>query len=160
MGESNRFSIRTATLIDADGILNCLHSAFHEFRSSYTTDAFLDTVLTPKTVRERLEAMHVLIAVDEAGQVVGTIACQVVGKDEGHIRGMGVLPGWRGTGVAAQLLRTTESHLQQSECTRVSLDTTAPLRRAIRFYGTNGFRPSGKVRDFFGMPLFEYVKTL
>jgi len=98
MGESNRFSIRTATatLIDADGTLNCLHSAFHEFRSGYTADAFLDTVLTPETVRERLEAIHVLIAVDEAGQVVCTIACQVVGQGEGHIRGMGVLPGWRG----------------------------------------------------------------
>jgi ribosomal protein S18 acetylase RimI-like enzyme len=160
MGESERFSIRTATLIDADGILNCLHSAFDEFRGSYTSDAFLDTVLTPETVRVRLEAMHVFIAVDDVGRVVGTIACQVIDKDEGHIRGMGVLPGWRGTGVAVQLLRTTESHLRQSECTRVSLDTTAPLRRAVRFYETNGFRPSGKIRNFFGTSLFEYVKTL
>jgi len=54
MGESDRFSIRTATPIDADGILNCLHLAFHEFRTSYTTKAFRDTVLTPETVRERL----------------------------------------------------------------------------------------------------------
>src|ERR1700730_1452989 len=155
MGESNRFSIRKATLIYANGILNCLHSAFHEFRSSYTTAAFLDTVLTPETVRKRLEAMHVFVAVDEADQVVGTIACQVVGKNEGHVRGMAVLPGWQGTGVAGQLLRTAESHLRQSECTRVSLDTAALLRRAIRFYETNGFRPSGKVTDFFGMQLFE-----
>ena len=50
-------------------------------------------VLTPETVRERLGAMHVTIAVDEAGQVVDTIACQVVGKNEGHIRGMAVIPG-------------------------------------------------------------------
>ena len=160
MVESNRFSIRKARLTDADGILNCLHSAFQEFRSSYTTDAFLDTVLTLETLRERLKAMHLFIAVDEADQVIGTIACQVVGKDEGHIRGMGVLPGWRGTGVAAQLLRTAESHLRHSGCMRVSLDTTAPLRRAIHFYERNGFRPSGRVTDFFDMPLFEYVKTL
>src|SRR6266567_5166412 len=104
MVESNRFSIRKATLTDADGILNCLHSAFQEFRSSYTTAAFLDTVLTPETARKRLETMHVFIAVDEGNQVIGTIACQVLGKDEGHIRGIGVLPGWQGTGVAAQLL--------------------------------------------------------
>jgi N-acetylglutamate synthase-like GNAT family acetyltransferase len=159
MGESNQFSIRTATLIDADGILNCLHSAFQEFRGSYTTAAFLDTVLTPETARERLEAMHVFIAVDEADQVIGTIACEAVGQDAGHIRGMAVLPRWQGTGAALQLLRTAESRLRQSECTRVSLDTTAPLRRAIRFYERNGFRPSGRVTDFFGMPLFEYVKT-
>lgn len=159
MVESNRLSIRTATATDADGILKCLHSAFQEFRSSYTTGAFLDTVLTPETIRKRLEAMHVFVAVNDADQVVGTIAFQVVDKDEGHIRGMAVMPGWQGTGVAAQLLRTAESHLQQSDCGRVALDTTAPLRRAIRFYERNGFRPSGKVTDFFGMPLFEYVKT-
>lgn len=159
MVESNRFSIRKATLTDADGILNCLHSAFQEFRGSYTTAAFLDTVLMPETVRARLVAMHVFIAVGEANQVIGTIACQVACKDEGHIRGMGVLPGWQGTCVAAQLLRTAESHLRQSECTLVSLDTTAPLRRAIRFYERNGFRPSGRVTGFFGMPLFEYIKT-
>ena len=43
---------------------------------------------------------------------------------------------------------------------RVSLDTTEPLRRAVRFYERHGFRPSGRVSDFFGMPLFEYVKEL
>lgn len=157
MAESNRLSIRTAMLTDADGILKCLHSAFHELRSTYTAPAFLDTVLTQETIRRRLEAMHVFVAVNDADQVVGTIACQVVDNDEGHIRGMGVMPGWQGTGVAAQFLRTAESDLQQSGCTRVALDTTAPLRKAIRFYGRNGFRPSGKFTDSFG---FEYVKTL
>ena len=159
MVESNRFSIRKATLTDADGILNCLQSAFQEFRTSYTTAAFLDTVLMPETVRARLQEMHVSIAVDEANQVIGTIACQVAPKDEGHIRGMGVLSGWQGTRVAAQLLRSAESHLRQSKCTRVTLDTTAPLRRAIRFYERNGFHPSGRVTDFFGMQLFEYIRT-
>ncbi len=33
-------------------------------------------------------------------------------------------------------------------------------KRAIRFYERNGFRPSGKIKDFFAMPLFEYVKIL
>ena len=55
MAESNRLSIRTATLTDADGILKCLHSAFQEFRSSYATAAFLDTVLTQETIRKRFE---------------------------------------------------------------------------------------------------------
>src|SRR5262249_44750371 len=45
-------------------------------------------------------------------------------------------------------------------CGRVRLDTTRHLGRAIRFYETHGFRASGRVSDFFGMELFEYVKTL
>jgi len=42
----------------------------------------------------------------------------------------------------------------------VTLDTTRPLERAIRFYERCGYRATGVVRDFFGMPLFEYAKDL
>ena len=41
-----------------------------------------------------------------------------------------------------------------------SLDTTEPLERAMRFYERNGFRRSGVVRDFFGMPLIEYSQAI
>ena len=43
---------------------------------------------------------------------------------------------------------------------RQCLDTTEPLQRAVRFYLRHGFRASGRVTDFFGMPLFEYLKIL
>ena len=50
--------------------------------------------------------------------------------------------------------------LRARGCTRVSLDTTEPLRRAMGFYEAQGFRRTGRVRDFFGMPLHEYVRAL
>ena len=31
---------------------------------------------------------------------------------------------------------------------------------AIRFYERNGYVASGRVGDFFGMPLYEYLKPL
>ena len=34
------------------------------------------------------------------------------------------------------------------------------IERAIRFYVRNGFQSTGAVRDFFGMPFFEYAKDL
>ena len=34
------------------------------------------------------------------------------------------------------------------------------LPRAIAFYEKNGYRRSGHVSDFFGMPLIEYFKKL
>jgi len=104
--------------------------------------------------------MSVFVAVDEAGEVVGTIGRSVVNDDEGHIRGMAVDPRYQGSGVAVRLLEAVEAELRDRGCSRVSLDTTAPLERAVRFYERNGFRASGKVVDFFGMPLFEYVKRL
>jgi ribosomal protein S18 acetylase RimI-like enzyme len=70
------------------------------------------------------------------------------------------MPSWQGRGVGDRLLEAVEADLRRRECSIVSLDTTAPLQRAIRFYERNGYRASGRVSDFFGMPLFEYVKRL
>ena len=152
--------IRPARADDADGILRCLREAFAPYRSQYTPDAFADTVLDPQRLRARLDTAAVFVAVGEAGEVVGTIGAATAGGGEGHIRGMGVAPGYQGLGVAARLLDAVESELRARGCTVATLDTTEPLRRAVRFYERHGFRASGRVTDFFGMPIFEYVKRL
>jgi GNAT superfamily N-acetyltransferase len=103
--------------------------------------------------------MSVFVATDIAGQVVGTIACKVLDGDEGHLRGMAVRPGWQGSGLAKCLLETAEEELRRAGCKTVTLDTTEPLKRAVRFYAKNGYRPSGS-GCFFGMPLFEYRKSI
>ena len=158
-------AIRKAASIDSAGILACLRAAFEPYRDSYTPEAFIDTVLTPQTIEERFRSMCLFVAVSKSGEIVGTIGCQVVASEvgqekEGHIRGMAVLPGWQGSGVATQLLNAVESELRNQGCSRISLDTTQPLRQAMRFYEKNSFERSGRVTSFFGMPLFEYVKRL
>jgi len=152
-------SIREATSADACGILACLSAAFEAYRDSYTPAAFADTVLTPETMQRRFQGMTVFVATGKSGEIVGTIACSVVNAEEGHIRGMAVLPS-QGSGIAARLLAHAQSHLRTRNCKRLSLDTTAPLTRAIRFYERSGFFPSGKIQDFFGMPLYEYIKAI
>jgi ribosomal protein S18 acetylase RimI-like enzyme len=138
----------------------CLSAAFEVYRDSYTPAAFADTILTPETIQRRFQEMTVFVATEKSGEIVGTIACSVVHPEEGHIRGMAVLPASQGSGIAARLLARAEAHSRQRGCKRISLDTTAPLTRAIRFYESSGFSPSGKIQDFFGMPLYEYVKTI
>ena len=117
--------VRKAKDEDAPGILKCLREAFEEFRSRYTPQGFLDTVLTAETLRVRRETMNVFVAVNSANEVLGTIACGVVSPEEGHLRGMAVLPSIRGNGVAAQLLRQAEQEMLSRGCARVTLDTTA-----------------------------------
>jgi ribosomal protein S18 acetylase RimI-like enzyme len=111
-------------------------------------------------MQRRFQEMTVFIATEKSGEIVGTIACSVVHLEQGHIRGMAILPTAQGRGIAARLLAHAEAHFRKRNCKRISLDTTAPLTRAIRFYERSGFSPSGKVRDFFGMPLYEYVKII
>jgi ribosomal protein S18 acetylase RimI-like enzyme len=145
---------------DVSAVLECLREAFEPYRDSYTEGAFLDTVPPPEAVRKRLAAMCVFVATTPSGEVAGTVACNVVSPEEGHIRGMAVRTAWHGTGVATELIRSVEMELRERKCSRISLDTTVPLQRAMRFYEKNGFRKSGRITDFFGMQLIEYVKDL
>ena len=159
-GQHPVISIRRAADNDAPEILACLEAAFAPYRHLYIHKAYLDTVLTPETLRERLDIMQVFVALVPSSQIVGTIACNLLSPKEGHIRGMAVLPAWQGAGIAAQLLAHVEAEFRKQKCKRITLDTTEPLQRAMRFYEKLGFRRSGKIADFFGMPLFEYEKLL
>jgi len=154
------FTVRKATPADAAGILACLAEAFAPYRDKYTPAGFEDTVLTCATLDQRMQAMVILVAEDGKGTVVGTVACGLMSPVEGHLRGMAVRSGWQGAGVAQRLLGCAESDLQARGCSQITLDTTIPLERAMRFYERNGYCRSGKVRDFFGMPLIEYVKRI
>jgi GNAT superfamily N-acetyltransferase len=157
--EMNSLVIRQAQEADADAILRCLAAAFAPYREQYTPAAFADTVLDDSAIRERMRTMHILVAV-LADQIVGTVAASIQHEHEGHLRGMAILPQFRGTGIAAKLLSAVEDWLRAKGCSRVSLDTTLPLQAAINFYEKHGYSRSGRVTDFFGMPLLEYVKSL
>jgi N-acetylglutamate synthase-like GNAT family acetyltransferase len=154
------FLVRRATEHDLGGILECLRAAFEPYRLSYTPAAFHDTVPPLDALRERLAAMVVLVAVSSNGGVAGTVAGTMRDSTDGHLRGMAVDPVWQGSGVADELLAAIEKELRVSGCARVTLDTTEPLQKAVRFYTKHGYTPSGRVADFFGMPLYEYVKPL
>ena len=151
-------AIRSAGRDDAGAIAFCLREAFAPYRCAYTPLAFADTVPTVEQVLVRLEHMTVLVATAD-GNIVGTISATTNG-DQAHLRGMAVLPEWRGTGTAAKLLVAIENWLRARGSQEVTLDTTEPLKLAISFYEKHGYSRSGRVSDFFGMPLIEYSKRL
>ena len=152
------FFLRAGNAEDAPAILNCLAAAFEPYRTSYTPGAWLDTVLTSETLEHRFSTMTVFVVSSPGEGIVGTIAFSAAAAGEGHLRGMAVLPAWQGRGVAEALLECAETELRSSNCNRITLDTTEPLQQASRFYEKHGYRRSGKVTDFFGMRLHEYIK--
>lgn len=153
-------TVRLAKAADAGGILDCLRAAFDPYSARYTPDAFADTTLTPDALKRRLMTMAVAVACAGPGTIVGTVAWSLGALDGGHLRGMAVLPDCHGRGIGSALLLAAETELRIRGARRISLDTTAPLEAAIRFYTKHGFAPTGRVRDFFGMTLFEYDKSL
>ena len=153
------FEVRAAIEADRLGILKCLSEAFEPYRQQYTADAFADTVLNDDTLRARMHKMQVMVAIAN-GEVIGTIAGARREIASGHLRGMAILPQYKGTGIAARLLESMEAHLRTIGCTRVTLNTTQPLLAAMKFYERHGYCCSGRLSDFFGMPLIGYVKDL
>ena len=150
--------IRKAEFTDAEPIAGCLSASFARHRDEYTAGAYADTVRNSDGVLRRLQEMCLFVAISDE-EIVGTIGCMVNGS-EGHLRGMAVLPDWQGTGVALALLQSAEAELKKKGCGHITLDTTTPLIRAVQFYARNGYSASGRVTDFFGMPLYEYRKLL
>jgi GNAT superfamily N-acetyltransferase len=149
--------IRGADACEAPQITACLEAAFAPYRELYSPAAYADTVPDVGGMVRRICSMHVLVAV-VGDRVVGTIAGAFDEQGDGHLRGMAVLPQWQGLGVASQLLVAIEVYLWAQGCSQITLDTTLPLQRAIRFYESHGYRHSGVTNDFFGMPLYEYAK--
>lgn len=160
MSETARIRIRHASKADIESVRRCLAVAFAPYQASYTQAAFEDTVSTLSAMVGRFQEMRVLVAQNELGEIVGTIAHRIGRSGDGHLRGMAVDPQFQGSDIAALLLRSAEVELKALGCTRATLDTTQPLKRAIRFYRRHGYEATGRVSDFFGMPLFEYAKHL
>lgn len=152
--------VRRARTADGEAILGCLREAFAPYEQTYTAGAFADTVLTAASLQERMRRMTILVADDGRGAIRGTIAYEVRTGGEGHLRGMAVRAGEQGTGVAEALLVGAEEELRRRGCRRITLDTTTVLTRAIAFYERNGYRATGHIGDFFGMPLHEFAKVL
>jgi GNAT superfamily N-acetyltransferase len=146
--------------VDSAGVLACMASSFEPYRDRYTAQAFLDTVLTPASLAERFASMVIFVALDPAGAIMGTIGGQVLDAGEGHLRGMAVHPHWHAAGVGGELLSAVERHLREAGCSHITLGTVECLQRARHFYEKNGYRLSGRAKDFFGMQLEEHVKEL
>jgi len=152
--------IRIATEADVPEIVHCLHSAFAPYRRAYTPKACTATVLTQPMARRRLRSMTVWVAVGGDGRVVGTIAAKATGRHHGHLRGMAVLPGFQGKGIASALLASAIAHARKQGQRNVTLETTEPLERATLFYLRHGFRRTGRTRRWGGMRLVGFERTI
>ncbi len=157
---SKPLRIRAAERGDLPALLRCLAEAFGPYQGRYTVEAYRHTVLDEGLGLDRLASMRVLVAVDTGDRVVGTLSWTRRSPDTGHLRGMAVLPELHGAGVAQSLLDAALQELRDAGCRRVTLRTTDPLLRAVRFYERNGFRPSGTTADFHGMTVTERTRTL
>ena len=155
------YTIRRATIDDANGIQKVLLAAFKQYKSYYTQEAFSDTILEDEKVKERLNNMIVYVAVDNIGKIIATIGWQNIDNEEAHIRGMAVDPTRQGkNSPATSLLHRVETEAKFEGCKIITLDTTQVLLRAHKFYKKSGYKKTGKMTHWLEHIIYEFAKKL
>ena len=144
--------IRRATVADAAAIHRVLVAAFEPLRGRYTPAAFDATVLDTPRIEQRLTEGPIWVA-ESDGEVVGTFGIEV--SEEGHyLRGMGVSPAARGSGLGRRLVAMAVEYVDGRQPPRTWLYTTAFLDAAIALYEEAGFvRFDPEPPHFHGTPI-------
>ncbi|GAB2675396.1 GNAT family N-acetyltransferase [Thalassiella azotivora] len=130
-------------------------------------DDYLDVIADART---RARDAEVLVAVDGAGQLLGSVTftvppspwAELSGPGEAEFRMLGVAPGARGRGVGEALVRACVDRARALGATRLRLCTQPESLAAHRLYGRYGFTRD-PLRDWTPVPgidLLAYVLEL
>jgi putative acetyltransferase len=150
--------IRRAKQRDSSAIELLLRESFCEYEQAYTPEAFDITTPQKQEIEDRIKHWTVWVAL-RANAIVGTVSVRPEGQAL-HIRSMAVHPSMRGHGIGKLLLTQVEHFARTNHYTRLILNTTPFLRRAIRLYEGFGFGFTGTQRKWFGTPLNTMAKEL
>ena len=126
-----------------------LVAAGEAVRAAYAADGhaagpYLDVVADAWA---RARDAEVAVAVDDAGQVVGSVTFALPGSPwaevsragEAEFRMLGVLPSHRGTGIGAALLEWCVARAQTAGLERLVLSSASSMEAAHRLYLRRGF---------------------
>jgi putative acetyltransferase len=151
--------IREASKGDCEDVATLLRHAFASYEPLYTAGGFAATTPDATGVAARLHDGPVWLAIHD-GAIVGT-AGAVCQSGQCYVRGVAVLPKWRGCGIASSLMATVEHFALQNKACRMFLTTTPFLEDAIRLYARLGFERSERSPlDLYGTPLIGMTKSL
>lgn len=120
--------------------------------SSIYKDEFEITIGEDEILNEDLykyikEGGSFLIAVDEDGNLLGTIGGRIVNDETLEVKRMYVKKEYRGCGIAQELLNTLERFAEDNGFKYLVLGTYERMERAIGFYQKNLFVLENETED-------------
>jgi ribosomal protein S18 acetylase RimI-like enzyme len=112
----------------------------------------------------------VLVAIVE-GAIAGTVSIELdhhiepdwedpVGPDRAHLRMLGVDPEFRRRGVGRALVEASIDFARAHARSRLTLETTEPMRAAQAMYESMGFTPAGREEWEPGLTFLRYELPL
>ena len=161
MMEKLNLTIRPADISEIKNIHNLLLESFMPYKKYYTESAFNATVISTDEITKRIKNTEfcVLVALFK-NKITGTASLHQRNKKSLHINTMAVDPRYQNKGIGLQLLQYISDVAKQKNLQQLSLETSKPLEKAIKFYKKFGFKKTGKIRDYFGIEIFEMIKPL
>ena len=120
--------------------------------SSIYKDEFEITIGEDEILNEDLykyikEGGSFLIAIDEDGNLLGTIGGRIVNDETLEVKRMYVKKEYRGCGIAQELLNTLERFAEDNGFKYLVLGTYERMGRAIEFYKKNLFVLENETED-------------
>ena len=160
MKSENLYFIK-AQIHDIKEIHFVLLKAFEPYKINYTIDAFNATVLPQSEIKNRiLGKKYEIYVLEKNKKIIGTVSFYIKNKNQIHIRSMAVHPNNQKKGVGSFILKEIEEMAKEKNIKSISLDTSKPLKIAIKFYKKFGFRFTGVKHNFYGIEIYEMIKTI
>jgi N-acetylglutamate synthase-like GNAT family acetyltransferase len=152
--------IRTAEEEDIKDIYNILSNAFSPYTKFYTKTAYQATVVSPNILKKRIQDNKANILVAELdNKIIGT-ASFYKKQDYIYLYSMAVDPVFQKNGVGNILLNKIIKFTTNEKIKKILIYSYYPLKDAIRFYESNGFKKSGKKLDYHGINVFEMIRVI
>ena len=138
-----------------DLIWTIINDGAQAYKGIIPADRWTEPYMSRGKLQREIADGVVFWGCEDTGGLAGVMGIQDV-QDVTLIRHAYVRTGNQKQGIGGQLL----NHLRGLTSGPVLIGTWADAAWAIRFYEKHGFRRSGRIGDFFGMELVEFVKTL
>jgi ribosomal protein S18 acetylase RimI-like enzyme len=130
-------NIRPAGLEEAEKVMEVMHLAFEEYRGKlYPESGALGETLAD--VRAGIASGGAFLAF--VGEAIAGSARYRVFADHVYGERIGVLPAYRGRGIAAALTRAIEAHASERGVSQVQVRVRASIPSNLRLYEKLGYR--------------------
>lgn len=143
--------VRRVTVEDAGGLARGMAAVADEGRWLATPAGTPEDALADRFVAA-IEAGHVLLALEENGQLVGCLGLHPAQADGVLDLGMWVLSHARGRGGGRALVLAALDHAQATGAHKVQLEVFPDNGRAISVYSSLGFEIEGVRRSHYRRP--------
>ena len=113
--------LRRATSRDATKISSVIQASFREYKSRYTTEAFIATTPSADGIRARMNEESIMVASRDR-KIVGTASFSAR-SEQFYIRSMAVIPEARGARIGELMLAHIENLARKRGLKRLVLET-------------------------------------